>query len=102
MPAKADSILSNAGLADNNGLLDVDQYTLQHKRYENIFGFGDVINAPTTKTFFAGFNQLHVVRHNLARKINGLEPNARYDGYSEAFLNVGYRGITKFAHKYDG
>lgn len=102
MPAKTDPILSNAGLADANGLLDVDQYTLQHKRYDNIFGFGDVANVPTTKTFFAGFNQLHVVRHNVARRINGLEPNARYDGYSEALLNVGYKGMTKIAHKYDG
>lgn len=72
LPAKTDPILSNAGLADSNGLLDVDQYTLQHKRYENIYGLGDVVNVPTTKTFHAGFNQLHVVRHNIARRINGL------------------------------
>lgn len=80
IPAITDKVLSDAGLADSNGLLDVDPYTLQHKKYDNIFGLGDVVNVPTTKTFYAGLNQLHVVRHNLERRINGLEPNAKYDG----------------------
>ena len=68
---KADPILADAGLAANNGLLDVDPYTLQHNKYSNIYGFGDVANLPTTKTFYAGFNQLHVIRHNLEQVING-------------------------------
>lgn len=60
----------------------MDPYTLQHVKYDNIFGFGDVVNVPTTKTFHAGFNQLSVVRHNVERRLNGLEPNAHYDGLS--------------------
>lgn len=102
LPAQPDPILAKAGLADAQGLLDVDQHTLQHLRYDNIFGFGDVVNVPTTKTFQAGFNQLHVVRHNVERRLNGLDPNARYDGYSEALLHVGYNEITKVAHAYNG
>ena len=38
LEAKADPILAEAGLAANNGLLDVDHQTLQHRRYNNIFG----------------------------------------------------------------
>lgn len=102
IPAKADGLLSDAGLADSQGLLDVDAGTLQHKKYENIFGFGDVVNVPTTKTFYAGFNQLSVVRHNLERRINGLSPNAQYDGLSEAYLHTGYDSMTKVSHLYDG
>lgn len=63
--AKTDEILSKAGLADQSGLLDVDAATLRHKKYSNIYGLGDVNNTQTTKTFWAGFNQLHVVRHNV-------------------------------------
>jgi len=63
--ARPEDIIAKAGLGDSNGLLDVDPYTLQHKKYSNIYGLGDVINTSTTKTFWAGFNQLHVVRNNL-------------------------------------
>lgn len=59
-------------MADESGLLNVNPETLQHNKYDNIFGLGDVINVPTTKTFYAGVHQISVVRHNLERRINGL------------------------------
>ena len=99
---KADPIIEEAGLAARNGLLDVDPYTLQHNKYSNIFGLGDVANVPTSKNFFAGFNQLHVVRHNLEQVINGAEPNAHYDGYSEATLHLGLDSSTTVKHLYGG
>lgn len=95
-------MISNANLADANGLIDVDPYTLQHTKYDNIFGFGDIANVPTTKTFYAGFNQLSVVRHNVERRLNGLEPNAKYDGLSETNLHIGYDEMTKISHLYNG
>lgn len=100
--AQPDSMISNAGLAASNGLLDVDPFTLQHKKYSNIFGFGDIANLPTSKTFHAGFNQLHVVRHNVERQLNGFSANAKYDGYSEALLHLGLGSTTTVAHTYDG
>ncbi len=47
--------LVDAGLAskESNFLLDIDHETLQHKKYKNIFGLGDVCNLPTSKTFWA-------------------------------------------------
>jgi sulfide:quinone oxidoreductase len=35
---------------------DVDHETLQHRKYPNVFGIGDVCNLPTTKTFWGGFH----------------------------------------------
>lgn len=102
MEARPDPILAEAGLAANNGLLDVDNETLQHKKHSNIFGFGDVADLPTSKTFYAGFNQLHVVRHNVERQLNGFEPNAKYDGFSSAFLHLGLGQGTNVSHLYDG
>ena len=102
MPAKTQSNLAEAGLADSNGFLDVDPYTLQHKKYSNIFGLGDVTNVPTSKTFYAGFNQLHVVRNNLEKNINGLPLNAEYDGTSEALIHLGADQLACLKHSYNG
>ena len=84
MPTTAHSLLGDAGLADSTGFLDVHPQTLQHKKYSNIFGLGDVINAPTTKTFYGGLSQVAVVRHNVERNLNNLSLNAKYDGYAKA------------------
>lgn len=100
--AKTDPILSDAGLADAKGYLDVNPYTLQHTKYSNIFGLGDVTNVQTTRTFYSGFNQLHVVRHNIERQLNGLTPNAQYDGLSEANLQLAISKIAKLSHFYGG
>ena len=100
--AKPDQIISNAGLGDSQGFVDVDPHTLQHKKYSNVFAFGDVANLPTSKTFWAGFNQLHVVRNNLERQLNGLSLNAKYDGTSEAFLQVDESKSVTLSHSYGG
>jgi len=65
--------LVDAGLAseESNNLLDVDIQTLKHKKYDNIFGLGDCANLPTTKGFWGGFYQVHVVRNNLERSLKG-------------------------------
>ena len=102
LEAKPDSNLAEAGLAASNGLLDVDPFTLQHKKYNNIFGFGDVANLPTSKTFYAGFNQLHVVRHNLERHLNGLSASPVYDEHSSAFIHLGLSSSATVSHFYDG
>ena len=99
---KADTLLADAGLAASNGLLNVDKFTLQHNKFSNIFGFGDVANLPTSKTFYAGFSQLHVVRHNVERALNNFNPNAKYDGYSNAFMHTGLDSSVNVSHFYDG
>lgn len=45
--------LVDSGIAGKNGMVDVCPYTLQHKRYGNIFAFGDCIDGETTRTQLA-------------------------------------------------
>lgn len=42
--------LLDSGIADGSGLVDVNPYTLQHQRFENIFAYGDCIKGETTRT----------------------------------------------------
>ena len=86
MPTTTHSILTEAGLADSTGYLDVNPETLQHIKYDNIFGIGDVNNVPTTKSFYGGLAQAAVVRHNVETRLNGLSLNAKYDGYTQLGL----------------
>jgi sulfide:quinone oxidoreductase len=47
---KPSEFISESGLADCNGFLNLDINTLQHKKYKNIWGLGDCAALPTSKT----------------------------------------------------
>ena len=68
---------SSQTLVDPNGFLDVNQYTLQHKRFPNIFGIGDCTNTPNGKTAAAVAGQLGVLVKNLVAYIDGKQFKAQ-------------------------
>jgi len=82
-------------------LVTVNPYTLQHKKYENVFAFGDCIDANTTRTQTAAVHQEPVVKHNLKSFMEGKELNAIYDGYTFLPLFLGHSYATSFQHFYD-
>ncbi|KRX36243.1 Sulfide:quinone oxidoreductase, mitochondrial [Trichinella murrelli] len=62
-------------LVDSAGYLNVDPYTLQHKKYPNIFGIGDCANLPTSKTLAAITTQGKVLRRRIGALINNQDVN---------------------------
>ena len=42
-------LIRKSPLADAAGWVDVDQGSLQHKKYENVFSLGDASSLPTSK-----------------------------------------------------
>jgi len=87
-PQCAPDFVSTSPLADNAGWLDVDQFTLRHKSYENIWGLGDVMNTPNAKTMAAVRKQVPVVAQNIIEVIAGRQPTYGYDGYGSCPLTV--------------
>lgn len=86
----------------NKGWLEVDINTLQHKRYANIFGLGDVAALPTAKTGAAIRKQAPVVVANILQRIkDGLLSAAKYGGYSSCPLVTGYGRMLLAEFKYD-
>lgn len=87
-PQTAPDFVRVSPLADAAGWLDVDQHTLRHKTYENVYGLGDVINAPNAKTAAAARKQAPLVAQNLLHDLVDGEPVAHYDGYGSCPLTV--------------
>src|SRR6056297_411696 len=87
-PQIAPDFIRVSPLADAAGWVDVDQSTLRHKTYENIWSLGDVMNAPNAKTAAAARMQAPVVAANVAADIDGRAPVAQYNGYGSCPLTV--------------
>jgi NADH dehydrogenase FAD-containing subunit len=100
-PSNTHQELIDSGLTDHTGMVDVNPYTLQHSKYENIFAFGDCIKGETTRTQNAAHAQNPVVKHNLKNFLEGKELNGIYDGYSYFPMYVGHSQATCFQHLWD-
>ncbi|WP_039072870.1 NAD(P)/FAD-dependent oxidoreductase [Bacillus sp. MSP5.4] len=93
-PMKAPLFIKESALADAGGWVDVDPYTLQHKKFANVFGIGDCANLPTSKTGAAVRKQAPVVVRNLMSLIKGSSLDAKYDGYTSCPLVTGYNKLV--------
>jgi len=87
-PQTAPDFISQSPLAGEGGWVDVDQFTLQHKRYENIWSLGDVMNAPNAKTAAAARKQAPIVANNIMADMGKGPGIAHYDGYGSCPLTV--------------
>jgi sulfide:quinone oxidoreductase len=104
-PQTAPDFIRVSPLADAAGWVDVDQATLRHRTYENIWSLGDVMNAPNAKTAAAARKQAPTVADNIVADIAGRSAVAQYDGYGSCPLTVergkivlaefGYGGVLK-------
>ena len=100
-PQSAPDYFRNSALADKNGWFDADKYTLQHLRYKNVFGLGDVLNTPNAKTGAAIRKQTPVVVQNIFAFLNNQPLPARYSGYGSCPLVVGYGKLILAEFGYD-
>ena len=87
-PQIAPDFIRVSPLADAAGWVDVDQATLRHKTFENIWSLGDVMNAPNAKTAAAARMQAPIVAENVCDDIEGRSPTAIYNGYGSCPLTV--------------
>ncbi|WP_284164069.1 FAD/NAD(P)-binding oxidoreductase [Frigidibacter sp. SD6-1] len=87
-PQKPVAAVAQSPLADAAGFVEVDQATLRHTRFANVFGLGDGCSTPNSKTAAAARKQAPIVAVNLLAVIDGKEPRAAYDGYGSCPLTV--------------
>ena len=84
----------------SKGWMEVDQNTLQHVKYDNVFGLGDVAALPTAKTGAAVRKQAPVVVDNILKLMEGESLIKGYHGYSSCPLVTGYGKMVLAEFKY--
>lgn len=86
----------------DKGWLEVDMHTLQHRRYKNVFGIGDVCGIAYGKTGGTARHQAPIVVENLLAVMQNKEPKAKFDGYTVCPLKVEYGKVIMAEFNYDG
>jgi sulfide:quinone oxidoreductase len=87
-PMRAPALVRNSPLAQPEGgaaagnWLDVDKDTLQHVRYPEVFGCGDVNGTPRGKTAATVKKGGVVAAANLVAVVSGRDPSMHFNGYT--------------------
>ncbi len=101
-PQQAPKFVKESPLANATGWLDVDHHTLQHNKYSNVFGVGDVAGLPTAKTGAAIRKQVPIVTDNIIHLIESEKLGHKsYNGYSSCPLVTGYGKMVLAEFDYD-
>lgn len=87
-PQVAPDFIRSSPLAAPSGFVAVDEATLRHPAYPNIFALGDACAASNAKTAAAARKQAPVVAVNALAALAGKPPVADYDGYGSCPLTV--------------
>lgn len=102
-PQRAPEVIRQSGLSwtdkwTDQGWAAVDQKTLRHVAYPEIFALGDVAGVPKGKTAASVKWQVPVVEDHLVASIQGREGSLVYDGYTSCPLitRVGRAMLVEF------
>lgn len=82
--------------------VEVDDHTLQHVKYGNVFSLGDASSLPTSKTAAAISEQSGVLKANLRAVMKGRVKPRRYNGYTSCPLTTGYNSLILAEFDYTG
>lgn len=84
------------------GYLEVDPVTLQHRRYNNVFGIGDVCGIPKGKTGGSARHHGPITVGNLVSELEGKPLVEKFDGYTVCPLKTEYGQIIMAEFNYEG
>ena len=84
------------------GWLEVDKETLQHRRYKNVFGIGDVCGVPKGKTGGSARHHAPIMVSNLLAQMQEKELTEKFDGYTVCPLKTRYGRIIMAEFNYKG
>lgn len=99
-PQSAPDFIKKSPLAAESGWVDVNQSTLQHNKFSNVFGLGDATTTPNAKTAAAVRKQAPVVVKNLLKLMKQAPLGEDYDGYGSCPLttSIGKVMLAEFAY----
>ena len=105
-PQRAPEVIRQSGLSwadrwTDQGWVECDPHTMQHRRYPEIFALGDVAGVPKGKTAASVKWQVPVVEDHLVAAIEGRQGTETYDGYTSCPLitRVGRAMLVEFDYK---
>ncbi len=96
-PHRGQKVITDSGLADESGYIDVDKYKLNYKDYDNVFAIGDATNLPVSKAGATAHFEALYLSNRIAAETSGNVYNELYEGDVACTTVTGYeKGLTLY------
>ena len=79
-----------SGMGDALHFVPTDRQTLQSKKWPNIWVIGDATDLPASKAGSVAHFEADILTENLLAAIDGLHPEAKFDGHANCFIESGF------------
>lgn len=94
-------VLERSGIGDDLNYVPVDKFTMQSKRWENVWAVGDTTNLPSSKAGSVAHFQHETAVHNILQHIQGKAPDEQFDGHSLCYIESGAGKAILIDFNYD-
>lgn len=90
-------------MADEDGLnfVPTDKFSLQSKKFKNVFVIGDTTNLPASKAGSVAHFEAEILTENVISFINNEPMKATFDGHANCFIETGYGKAALIDFNYD-
>jgi sulfide:quinone oxidoreductase len=94
-------VIERSGMGNELNFVPTDNHTLQSEKWENVWIIGDAGNVPASKAGSVAHFMLEVLVENILRHIEGLEPQPKFDGHANCFIESGFEKGILIDFNYD-
>ena len=87
-------VIEESGMGNELAFIPANKHTLQTNQWENVWVIGDAGDLPTSKAGSVAHFMLDILVDNIQRHMEGLEPQPKFDGHANCFIESGFdKGI---------
>jgi sulfide:quinone oxidoreductase len=83
-------VIGRSGMGNDLDFVPTDKFTLQSKKWPNIWVMGDAADIPASKAGAVVHFQLEVVVENILAHMAGRELHAQFDGHASCYIETGF------------
>lgn len=87
---KGAEVIGRCGLGDELNYVETDKYTLQSRKWPNVWAIGDASDVPSAKAGSVAHFMADTLVENLFHHIRGEALGARFDGHANCFIESGF------------
>ena len=95
------SYIERSGLGDELNFVPTDKFTLQSKKWENIFVVGDASNIPASKAGSVVHFMAETVTENMLSHMEGKPLTAQFDGHANCYIESGHNKAILIDFNYE-
>ena len=100
-PNRGSKAVSDSGLTDDAGFVEVDKHTLQSIHDPDIWCAGDATNVPTSKAGSVAHFEMDTLIPNVVAHIEGKPLPHKFDGHANCFIESGRGEAMLLDFNYD-